>query len=218
MTGQLDDHRFAVFGDAADAKPARVDRRLKLRIQPIAAEELLLDLDPLHDPGDERAGRKADLELARQARAAIGGVWQGAGDGHDEERRALGRLVLGVCCILDPQNVPRILYQSMLKAPSGRDKRPPALAGEANRSQRALHTPIGTAGGDPEAVESLQQPLALLAGKLQSQLPGDFDPDTKRTSSVLKGVAGGRMRPRIRIEVSDDADSDHAGLSLSLTA
>ena len=58
--------------------------------------------------------------------------------------------------ILDSQDVLRILYQSMLEAPSGSEKRPAVLAGDTDAFERAGNAPVGTPRRTPEPVKALE--------------------------------------------------------------
>ena len=193
VIGEFDDPGCAVLGDAGDAQPSGVDRCLELRIQLVAAEELFLDLRAPHDAGDARAGHEPDRQPPRQTRRALGAIGHGAGDGHDQERGAVLRLVLGVRGVVDPQDVPCILYQSMLESASGRDQRPPPFPSKADRPERALHALVGTAGGDPDAIESIEQALTILGGKLRSWLPDGVDLDSECRARVPEGFERRRM-------------------------
>ena len=55
-------------------------------------------------------------------------------------------LVFGAVGIGDLQNIARILYQSILKAPSSPDKRPIALTRELDAAQHSRKALVRTAG------------------------------------------------------------------------
>jgi hypothetical protein len=85
--------------------------------------------------------------------------------GARERARELGddRLIsvgldLCVCGALDPEDVARDLDDRALEAASGSDERHAPLAGEADRSERAVHP----AGRDPRADEDAVETLDSL--------------------------------------------------------
>jgi hypothetical protein len=72
------------------------------------------------------------------------------------------RGIFFVFCIVDPQHISGILYQSMLKAASGSNKRPIGFAGKSNRLQRSVHTIVWTAGRAPNRIIPFQYRLAAV--------------------------------------------------------
>ena len=69
----------------------------------------------------------------------------------------VGAVRVGLCMsgLLNSQSIAGILYQSMLKAPSGSQKRPPIFAAKLNGPQGTFYALIGAARSPPECVESL---------------------------------------------------------------
>ncbi len=122
MRGQLDDPDLTVGVQAHDLQGAAVDGLSIQRVEAIAATKLLHDDVPSICPVGPRAGRDHNrLYLAHQR----------AGQLADHQLRAIGDRFL-VRCIAETEHVSRILYQSMLKAPSSAEKRHIPLAGVAD--------------------------------------------------------------------------------------
>ena len=72
----------------------------------------------------------------------------------DDKDRAV-RAGLCMFCLLNPQGIAGILYQSILKAASGAQKRPSIFAAKLNDPQGTLHAHIGAARSPPKSVKSL---------------------------------------------------------------
>ena len=71
----------------------------------------------------------------------------------DDKVRAV-RVGLCMFCRLNSQGIAGILYQSMLKAASGAQKRPSFFAAELNGPQGAIHALIRAARRPPKSVKS----------------------------------------------------------------
>ena len=75
-------------------------------------------------------------------------------------------------CIQETRYIARILYQSMLKAPSGGKKGPSILARKLNSQKRSIYAFVRAAGGAPEGVKRLQGCLSRWTCKGGRQNPG----------------------------------------------
>jgi len=64
--------------------------------------------------------------------------------------------------ILDPQHIPRILYQSMLKTSSGADERPALLTCESDGPQRSMHALVRAGWSTPQGIKWPQHGLTAL--------------------------------------------------------
>ena len=146
MVWQLYNSDFSIGIHTRDLQSAAADFVPIFRIQTIIAAEFLngfvfpvhpVSMCARHDfyrlrRADERAGQFADHQVRR--------IWSG----------------FFVLCVADPQYIACVLYQSMLKAPSGSHKRPFAFTGEPNRPQCSLHAFVRAARSTPKSVKLLQ--------------------------------------------------------------
>jgi hypothetical protein len=152
VIGQLDNSDFPIRVYTDNFESSGKDPVPIPGIQAIIAAELLDDFlfsirlvgqCARHGPyrlrlADKRAGQFADYQVWR-----IGG----------------GFFVLGVA---DSQHISCILYQSMLKAPSGRHEGPAAFAGKSDGAQRPAHAFVRAARSAPKSVKLLQYRLIAL--------------------------------------------------------
>src|SRR5574341_760796 len=89
--------------------------------------------------------------------------------------------------IFDPQNVARILYQSMLKAPSGADEGAPGLSRVADTFECTGHALIWTRGSAPERVVVTQTLLRRSLVEFWRWNPLDMRSRAQRLGRVLYG-------------------------------
>jgi hypothetical protein len=80
---------------------------------------------------------------------------QGAGQ-FTYEQRWCARRGFFVLCIMDPQYIARILYQSMLKASSGCKEGATPFTGELDTPKRPIRALVRTAWSTPERVKFLE--------------------------------------------------------------
>src|SRR6266478_3617182 len=132
MFRRLDGANFSMRSSRYNRKSRLGNCPFKLWIHLVVAEELLgnqvlfvegMKVRPW--PDADFRDRPAQLWRARR------GSWNGAGDGRNHNVLRSG-FVFSRIGILDPHDVSRTLYQSVLKAPSSTDERPVAPAGEFN--------------------------------------------------------------------------------------
>lgn len=126
-----------------------------------------------------------------------------------------GFLVLGVT---DAQDVACILYQSMLKAPSGAHERLAMLAGKPDTRQRTFHAAVRAARRTPQAVVGLQDapnPAFLNLGSLERGRgdPIDCHVQTQRLPGVLEGCGRGVVSGVGRVKIPEYADTKKSQFS-----
>ena len=139
MIGELHDPGFSFRIDACDAELSLIDFVSEYRIEAIVAEELLHDfLLPVSPMGNGVLRYPYFLSFTDK----------GASQLADKKCRCPGRRFF-VLCILNSQHVARILYQSMLKAPSGSNKRPSHLTSEPDPLERSVHAFVRAAWRTP---------------------------------------------------------------------
>jgi len=119
---------------------------------------------------------------------------------HDESGRSRRRLF--VFGILYTQDVARILYQSMLKAPSRAQERPAGGTGEPDACERTAHTPVGALRGAPEGMEASKHRVYWSMLELRCGDPFDSDRCGEEVSGMVQGIIGRPMRLRGRIEIA----------------
>src|SRR5207237_5613201 len=127
-----------------------------LVIYVVITEELLSDNVFLVEGMKVRPWPDADFrDRPAQLWCIRRGSWNGAGDGRNHNVLRPG-IVFSRIGILDPHDVSRTLYQSVLKAPSSTDEGPVTTAGEFNSTQHAVEAFVRTGRRGPESVESLE--------------------------------------------------------------
>ena len=106
------------------------------------------------------------------------------------------------------QNVACILYQSMLKAPSGADEGTLLLAGKSDRAQRAIHAAIRAARSTPDAVMFGQSAQGRIVVQRVGVEPNGTDADSQMCGGVYKGFLGRTMIFVLRIIIGNDANGN----------
>src|SRR5438046_4545569 len=81
-------------------------------------------------------------------------------------------IIFGRIGILDPHDVSRTLYQSVLKAPSCADEGPVTAAGEFDATQHAVKAFVRTGRRGPQSVERLKFVLEIGPDKRVGWEPG----------------------------------------------
>ncbi len=109
--------------------------------------------------------------------------------------------------ILDTQDVSRILYQSMLEAPSGSEERPPPFAGKSDAFERADPTLVGTPRGAPEPVKTSKCRLHQGALKLRGRNPLNVQSYTQGIGGMFQGIIRSAVRLRGQIEITYHANA-----------
>ena len=151
MAAQFHQPYFTAGVQAGDGEVTLFEERLVGRVEAEVAGEALFDRRQAVDVPGARV---------RQQRNCLRSVDQRTGQAVDEQGGG-GRRRLLVVGVDQAQDIAGILYQSMLKAPSGTDEGLAAFARKADARQRAFHAGVGAAGRGPERVEGLQKRLGL---------------------------------------------------------
>lgn len=127
------DNSHSTFGvSACSLKGSTVQRITESRVETEIAEELFLNL--LFPVGSASQGIRDQADT-------LGFTDQGTGESGNEQGLGPGCRFF-VVCILNSQDISGILYQSMLEAPSGPNKRDSLLASIPDTIERSLHTRI----------------------------------------------------------------------------
>ncbi len=106
------------------------------------------------------------------------------------------------------QDVARILYQSILKAPSRADERPIARARELDAAEHPFETLVRAPWRCDQPITTLEHAFAVCVVELRSGQPTDFDRNPEGSGGVIERGVGGEMRVIRRFEIADDAYSD----------
>ena len=119
-------------------------------------------------------------------------------------------------CLMEVENVSRILYQSMLEASSGTEERPSLLARKANPAQGTLHAAVRAPGGSPQRIERFKCPSRRSVTEFNGGNPGNGDGRAQSVSSVMQGIVCRPVGFRLRVEISDDPYRHHTVYSFNL--
>jgi hypothetical protein len=101
-----------------------------------------------------------------------------------------------------------MLYQSILEAASGGDKRPVMTAGELDAAQHTVKAGVGAAGRCPQGVVAGKNFLGCGSGQRSCRQPVGFDGNTQRERRVLQRSVNGNMAGECRVEIAEDADAN----------
>ncbi len=110
--------------------------------------------------------------------------------------------------IFDTRDVSRILYQSMLEAPSGSEERPPPFAGKSDAFERADPTHVGTPRGAPDPVKTSKRRLHRGAPKLRGRNSLNVQSCTQGIGGMFQGIIRSAVRLRGQIEITYHAHAD----------
>ena len=110
-------------------------------------------------------------------------------------------------CVAESENIPCILYQSMLETASRSDERPTLRARKFNCPQSAFHAAIRAARACPDRV-ALGEPLfsRIVVQRIRIH-PNRLSGDSKRFRSVLNRLFGGNVIFVFRIVIRNDSDA-----------
>jgi len=161
-------------------------------VEAIVAAKLLCHLMPAIRP--VRYGVRSNTD-------DVSGSHQRAHQPRHDERGRSGRRLF-VFGILYAQDVARILYQSMLKAPSRTQERPAGCAGEPDACERTAHAPVGALWGAPEGMEPSKDRVYWSTLELRCGDPFDCDRCGEAGSGMLQGIIRRPMCLRGRIEIA----------------
>ena len=135
MFNYLHNPGFPLGIDTGDPERAIFEFAAKGRIESVIAGKLLGCFVPSVSSVCDGAGQDPYRLFSAGQR--------GCEPADQKGRRTRCRLFM--LCVPYAKDVARILYQSMLEAPSGAHERPSPLPGEFNSQKRSIHADVGTA-------------------------------------------------------------------------
>ena len=157
MIGKFHDSDFPIEVHAGNFEHPAADFLRILRILTVITAEILsYFFFSIH-----LAGKCARHDLSRLRLAS-----QRAGQFADRQLRRTRRGSF-VLCIMDPHHVSRMLYQSVLKAASGSNKRPSFFSGKPDCFKYSGHAPVWASG----SAEKWQHTFSASPCRLQSPAP-----------------------------------------------
>ena len=115
-------------------------------------------------------------------------------------------MVLRAIGVSDFQDIARILYQSILKAPSRSDEWPIPLARESDATQHSSGTLVRTARGSDQSVPAPQDLVPIAVCQRRGRQPAQFDRNLQFGCSVVNSRIGRKVRVIAWFKVSDNPD------------
>jgi hypothetical protein len=184
----LYDAELAVVSEATEREAALLEGCVILGIHAVIAAIIF-------DNGVDTIERRSPC--ARDDRDRLLRPDNRAGQGRDDQPLGI-RAGLSMISVLESEDVARELDDRVLEAASGSKERHPALAGEPDGRERALHAPIRTGRRNDETGVRGQALLWPLGHHFDGRNPLEVK------TGVSKRLVRGLMRLVLRVEVSDN--------------
>src|SRR5208282_127913 len=194
MRRQLKRLQLSLRSPGGEPQPRSLEPAHVFRVHFVITEMFLYGLGPAVNGMERTARFHADAgNRTDQLRIARVAVRDRAQHGRDDDVFGIGTVLRRVR-VGQPHDVARILYQSILEAPSSADERPVTPPRELDAVEHSLHALVRTRRRGPQPVISGHQPLALRSHQRRRWQPLRLDLDAQRASGMLQAGSDGGVR------------------------